>query len=773
MHVEPFLFSASKEQLDDLKTRITLGLKRIPAPIPGTEWEYGTKKDVLLDLVNYWKDSYDWKSAEKRIFGDFKHFVADVNDIKLHFIHERSERPDALPLILIHGWPGSFYEFIELIKELAHPSNPSDPAFHIVVPSLPGYGFSSAPQVKGFGIPEMAKTFDQLMSGLGYAKYFAQGDMFICTPPAPGITTLWTLFKAILWNFGAPIFSKEEDNWLKSTQDFQRKETAYQEIQGTKPQSLGYALNDSPVGLCAWILEKFSTWGESRGDVLGHFGRDRILTNIMIYWLSGSITSSMRLYYEVRHNPASLGAILTTYHKPPVAIANFAEELYRAPKEWAEHVVNLQQWSVFPSGGHFAAMEEPALLLADVRKFFGRKDIASQIEGGSKLNESHSRGHLESTDDPHESFDYLDTAVEEELMRLYTGNQSDSTKASRRTHPHHRLACINFDWTLGWDTTGTGPKSPRKSVSIAQNPGTHFGGGARTGNVCWRSGMVLAKMFASDWGRSVLREVSESAMRSGDGNLRVLELGSGTGLLAVTHLLTLFHGLPALFPNPRTRLPTVHLTLTDSDMSALSVARKNILENLDGMVLEADGLGTRPDLKPSEASTKNPKRSRIENARPPPTIFVSFVHLDWTLPATYPSFSSDSPFLTTRPSLILATDTAYNEFLADSFAQVARHTMGIGDSVGATKGSTLIVAQELRSPEPHRALLRRLLNADAEHDDCTSGDDVCLYRIPDDTIRGACRVSQWEGTMNEEEDDTFAEGVVVYVMKAGEATLER
>ncbi|KXS12563.1 epoxide hydrolase domain protein [Gonapodya prolifera JEL478] len=409
LSTERFNFSASQRELEELRHRIELGLTRIPEPIPDTEWEYGTKRDTLVELVRYWKDDYDWKAAEKRIFGDFQHFRAPVNGVDVHFIHERSNRDDALPLILIHGWPGSFFEFIDLIHEFANPSDPSQPAFHVIVPSLPGYGFSSAPKVRGFDTREIGKTFDELMKGLGYAKYFAQGgdwgsiisrqmaidfpdscraihiNMCIIRPPSPGITTIWMLFKAVLWGLGFKMFSEDEDKWLKATQNFMEWETDYQKIQETKPQSLGYAFNDSPVGLAAWILEKFETWGDCRGDVLGHFGKDRILTNIMIYWLSGSITSSMRLYYEGRHNLPNLVRILTVYHQPPVAVANFAEELYRGPREWAANLMNLQQWSIFPSGGHFAAMEEPTLLLGDVRKFFGRKDIAKLVRGSSKL----------------------------------------------------------------------------------------------------------------------------------------------------------------------------------------------------------------------------------------------------------------------------------------------------------------------------------------------------------------------------------------------------
>jgi len=302
--------------------------------------------------------------------------------VRLHFVHVRSPHAGAFPLLITHGWPGSIFEFHKVIGPLVDPpahGGEARDAFHVVCPSIPGYGFSEPPRTRGWDARRMAETNAKLMARLGYARYGAQGgdwgaiistqnaqvdpehcaaihlNMVVALPPQ-GVTDPMSGLSDVEKKAVADLFA------------FQKDETGYQAIQGSKPQTLGYALNDSPAGLAAWIVEKFRTWSDCGGDVERRFTRDELLTNVTIYWVSQSITSSTRLYYETmksgRFGPAA-GRI-----EQPTGCAIFPKELYRAPRAWAERVYNVQQWTVMPAGGHFAALEEPKLLVDDIRSFF-------------------------------------------------------------------------------------------------------------------------------------------------------------------------------------------------------------------------------------------------------------------------------------------------------------------------------------------------------------------------------------------------------------------
>jgi microsomal epoxide hydrolase len=375
----PFRIDVPDVVLNDLRER--LARTRLPDQIDGAGWEYGTELGYLRELVAYWRDKFDWRAQEAAL-NRFAQFRTELDGVRLHFLHVRSPHPGAFPLLITHGWPGSIFEFHKVIGPLVDPpahGGEARDAFHVVCPSIPGYGFSEPPRTRGWDARRMAEINAKLMARLGYARYGAQGgdwgaiistqnaqvdpehcaaihlNMVVALPP-PGAGDPTAGLSAVEKQAVADLFA------------FQKNETGYQAIQGTKPQTLGYGLNDSPAGLAAWIVEKFRTWSDCGGDVERRFTRDELLTNVTIYWVSHSITSSTRLYYETmksgRFGPVS-GRI-----EQPTGCAIFPKELYRAPRAWAERVYNVQQWTVMPSGGHFAALEEPKLLVDDVRSFF-------------------------------------------------------------------------------------------------------------------------------------------------------------------------------------------------------------------------------------------------------------------------------------------------------------------------------------------------------------------------------------------------------------------
>ena len=376
--IEPFKIAVPDEVLADLRAR--LERTRLPGEIPGSEWDYGTNLAYLRELVDYWRTRYDWR-AHERALNRFAHFRAAAGGEHLHFIHERGRGPNPKPLLLLHGWPGSVYEFMELIPRLTNPAAHGGDArdsFTVVAPSLPGYGFSAHPRTCAMNIQAMADIMFKLMHEvLGYDRFGAQGGDW-----GAAITSrLGEVYRDRLYGIHINMvavgaaegrrpaeLNDAEKVFLGDLERFRRDETGYQWIQGTKPQTLAYALNDSPAGLAAWIVEKFRTWSDCRGDVERRFSKDQLLTNVMIYWATETINSSTRLYYEARHHAWHLKP--DTRIETPTAVANFPAELMRPPRSWAERAYNIVRWTEMPSGGHFAAMEEPALLADDIRAFF-------------------------------------------------------------------------------------------------------------------------------------------------------------------------------------------------------------------------------------------------------------------------------------------------------------------------------------------------------------------------------------------------------------------
>ncbi len=379
--VRPFRIAVPDAVLTDLRER--LARTRFPDEIEESDWTYGTNLGYLRALVEYWRTEYDWRAQEREL-NQFPQFTTTIEDIEVHFIHQRSSHPNALPLLLLHGWPSSFYEFTKVIGPLSEPTQHGGraaDAFHVVVMSLPGYGFSGKPARPGYGTRRTAEIAAQLMARLGYDRYGAQGgdwgahilrqlgqidqdhligihsNMCRALPP-PGATDPYEGVSA------------EERRLIEETPPFRRvlsREGGYGEIQRTRPQTLAYGLNDSPAGQAAWILEKWRTWSDSDGDPEKRFTKDELLTTIMIYWVTETANSSARMYYEARAEP-------THYTEGrvdvPVACALFAGEIVRWPRRWVEAQYNLVRWTEIPRGGHFAAFEEPELLVDDVRAFF-------------------------------------------------------------------------------------------------------------------------------------------------------------------------------------------------------------------------------------------------------------------------------------------------------------------------------------------------------------------------------------------------------------------
>ena len=375
--IVPFKINVPEEVLVDLKQR--LARARFPDEVEGAGWTYGTNLAYLKQLVAYWRDKYDWRAAERRL-NQFEQFKTNIDGLNVHFIWRKSKERNALPLLITHGWPGSVVEFTKIIGPLTDPvahGGRAEDAFDVVAPSIPGYGFSDKPRAPGYGPTKMAEIEAKLMARLGYTRYGAQGGDWgaLITPPLAILDKAHVV--GIHLNMCAapqpagvsdPLagLTPEHQARMKARQNFQTEETGYSTEQGTKPQTIGAALNDSPVGLAAWIVEKFHTWCDCNGDPESVFTKDELLTNIMFYWVTQTAASSARLYYESRHGGNVFGGRVEV----PTACAQFPKEIIWSPRPWVEARYNLKRWTEFPRGGHFAALEQPDALVGDVRAFF-------------------------------------------------------------------------------------------------------------------------------------------------------------------------------------------------------------------------------------------------------------------------------------------------------------------------------------------------------------------------------------------------------------------
>ncbi|MEU0932564.1 MULTISPECIES: epoxide hydrolase family protein [unclassified Embleya] len=372
-HITPFRIDIPDADLIDLRER--LARTRWPDAEPVDDWSQGIPLAYTRELAEYWRTTYDWRKTEARL-NAYAHFKAHIDGLGVHFLHAPSPHPDALPLILTHGWPGSIIEFLDVIGPLtdpvAHGGDAAD-AFHVVVPSLPGYGFGDRPAETGWGIDRIARAWAVLMADLGYARYGAQGgdwgsmvtasigrqdpehvlgihlNMPVAMPDAAAMKDPTPAERQALADLGT------HSEWG----------TGYSKIQSTRPQTLGYGLADSPVGQLAWIVEKFQQWTDCDGHPENALSRDHLLDNVMVYWLTDTAASSARLYWESYRNPdlAEVGV--------PTGCSIFPHEIIRSSRRWAgNRFTDLRYWNELDRGGHFAAFEQPETFVEEVRRFF-------------------------------------------------------------------------------------------------------------------------------------------------------------------------------------------------------------------------------------------------------------------------------------------------------------------------------------------------------------------------------------------------------------------
>jgi pimeloyl-ACP methyl ester carboxylesterase len=378
----PFTIRVPDAVLSDLKSR--LKDPRIPDALPGDGrgdgWAYGTDVAYLKQLVAYWRDRFDWR-AQERALNRFEQFTTSIDGLTIHFIHRRSKQPNALPVLITHGWPGSFVEFAKIIEPLTDPAahgGRADDAFDVVIPSIPGFAFSEKPHGPGYDTARIGAIEAKLMARLGYQRYGVQGGDWgsiigtqVALNDAPHVAGLHlNMCTAAAPAGGDPNagLTDAEKERLKVRQAFQAEETGYQQIQGTKPQTIGIALNDSPTGLAAWIVEKFRTWCDCGGNPESILTKDELLTNITLYWVTQTAASSARIYYESRHATPAPGGPRRI--EVPTACADFPKEIIWSPRRWLEARYNITRWTMMPRGGHFAAFEQPELLVEDLRAFF-------------------------------------------------------------------------------------------------------------------------------------------------------------------------------------------------------------------------------------------------------------------------------------------------------------------------------------------------------------------------------------------------------------------
>ncbi|HEX6472272.1 MAG TPA: epoxide hydrolase [Streptosporangiaceae bacterium] len=380
--MRPFRVDIPQADLDDLRRR--LADTRWPDELPGVGWDRGVPLGYLQELAEYWRTEYDWRAAEARL-NSFPQFITEIDGANVHFLHVRSPEPDALPLLLTHGWPGSVVEFLDIVGPLtdprAHGGDPAD-AFHLVIPSIPGYGFSRPLPETGWDVPRIAGAWAELMRRLGYERYAAQGG----DAGSPISLALGTMFPDnvvgvhvnMLMTFpsGDPAeladLSEADQRRLGLLAKFDTDLSGYMKIQATRPQTLAYALTDSPAGQLAWIVEKFKEWTDSDKVPEDAIDRDRLLTIVTIYWLTGTAGSSAQFYYE---GAAAVRALATGTPPPPVpvpvGVAVFPRDIFVPIRRFADRdIPAITRWTEFEHGGHFAAMEQPELLVDDVRAFF-------------------------------------------------------------------------------------------------------------------------------------------------------------------------------------------------------------------------------------------------------------------------------------------------------------------------------------------------------------------------------------------------------------------
>lgn len=376
MTAERFKIAFPQAQLDDLYYR--LNAIRWPTPPEDAGWDRGMEQNTLHQLVEYWKHDFDWRKQEETL-NQFSHYRCRIAGTDIHFIHERGQGRNPIPLILTHGWPDSFLRYQKIIPMLTDPARyggDPDDAFDVVIPSVPGFGLSGSAVPNGLNNAGVAKRWHSLMTQeLGYTRFYAGGGdvgssvtRYLALHHPDSLIGIHLTDIGIVRNLLAcrdeQALTEEEKCYRNAALAWMNSEGAYMSLQATKPRTLAWALNDSPVGLASWILEKFMSWGDCRGDLWSRFSKDELLTNIMLYWLTGTAGSAAGIYYENMHTLPPMGNITV-----PTGVALFAADILPPPKSWAEKNLNIVHWNEIPCGGHFTAMEEPERFVADIRQF--------------------------------------------------------------------------------------------------------------------------------------------------------------------------------------------------------------------------------------------------------------------------------------------------------------------------------------------------------------------------------------------------------------------
>lgn len=383
--VRPFRIAVEASVLNELETR--LALTRFPDQIGGSGWRYGFDAEYLRELCAYWASEFDWRAVEK-ILNGFDQGCTTVDGENIHFIHRRSPRSNAIPLLMLHGWPGSVFEFYKVIEPLVDPRPDKTVAFHVVCPSLPGFAWSGPTRSPGWDVRRMARAFVTLMKRLGYQRFGIQGtdwgsmigtELALANPELViGLHLNMVLVREPATGGGE--LTDAERHALDTERAWLSAEMGYDLIQSTRPQTLGSALQDSPAGLAAWIIEKYRNWSDCDGNVERRFTKDELLATVTTYWVTNTITSSMRLYLDYSRMTPRFGYDGRRV-EVPTACAMFPAEMYHPPRSWVERRYNVQQWTDMPTGGHFPALEEPQLLANDIRAFFwqgGRSGAAAR-----------------------------------------------------------------------------------------------------------------------------------------------------------------------------------------------------------------------------------------------------------------------------------------------------------------------------------------------------------------------------------------------------------
>ena len=370
-HIERFSIAIPDSTIDDLRRRIRTA--RLPDMINDAQWDYGVNTDWLREMLGYWGGAFDWRAQERRL-NAFDHFRTEIDGHRVHFVHQRSADPNATPLLLLHGWPSSFVQMLDIIPHLT--TAVDGRAFHVVVASLPGFGFSDIPRQRGMSVYQMAPLMHRLMTDvLGYRRYGIRSSdlgagiaasMALSFPDAiigshTGGTNPW---------IQEPLpgdLTPQEQEFVNKVRAWTQGEMAYAQMHATKPQTVAVGLNDSPAGLAAWILEKFHKWTDHDGRLENAISRDALLTNLTIYWITGTINSSMRLYYETVRGQGQWGT-----PKVPVGMLMPKKDMFPTPRSWVERQGPVSHWTETDRGGHFMEWEQPAVVARDLRVFFAK-----------------------------------------------------------------------------------------------------------------------------------------------------------------------------------------------------------------------------------------------------------------------------------------------------------------------------------------------------------------------------------------------------------------